>query len=101
MVCLRYTSTSNYYCAALTPTGVQIKTVVGGTAAASSIWASTAVTGTSYNLGLSINASGVLTATLGGTVMGTYTPAALATAGSAAVGTVSMEAEFDNVVVTQ
>ena len=100
MVCLRYTSSSNYDCAALTPTGVQIKTVVNGTAGTSAIWSSSVAVGTSYDLKISVDGAGVLSATLGGTVMGTYTPAALAS-GSAAVATASMKASFDNVVVSQ
>jgi len=100
MVCLHYTNSSNNYCVDLTPTGVQIKTVVGGTTGQSAVFAASVTTGTWYSVQLSLSSAGVLSASLGGTVLGTYTPAAL-TGGSAAVGTASMEAEFDNVVVTQ
>ena len=77
-----------------------IKTMVNGTAAQSAIFAATVATGTWYNLKLSVDASAVLSATLGTTVVGTYTPAALAS-GSAAVATASMTAEFDSVVYSQ
>ncbi len=100
MVCLRYSSTSNYYCAALGTTGVQIKTMVNGTAGTSSVFAATVATGTWYSLKLSVDASGVLSATLGTTVVGTYTPTALAS-GNAAVATASMTASFDSVVYAQ
>ena len=40
-------------------------------------FAATVATGTWYNLKLSVDAAGVLSATLGTTVVGTYTPAAL------------------------
>jgi hypothetical protein len=100
MACLRYTDSSNYYCAALGPTGVQIKTAMGGTANVSAIWPATVAVGSCYALKLSSNSSGVLTASLGGTAMGTYTPPATVASGSAAVATTSMRAEFDSVVVT-
>jgi hypothetical protein len=100
MVCLRYTNSSNYYCAALVPTGVQIQTVAGGTAAASAIWPATVAIATWYDLKISVDGAGVVGATFGGTLVGTFMPAALAS-GYAALGTTSMEAAFDNVVVTQ
>lgn len=100
MVCLSYTNSSNYHCAALVPTGVQIQTVVGGTSAASAIWPATVATGTWYDLKIGLDGAGVLGATFGGTLVGTFTPAALAN-GYAALTTTSMQAAFDNVVVTQ
>ena len=56
--------------------------------------------GTSYTVKISVDAGGVLGVSLDGTPMGTYTPAALPN-GFAAVGTASMQASFDDVVVTQ
>jgi hypothetical protein len=100
MVCLRYTNTSNYYCAALVPTGVQIQAAVGGTSASSAIWPATVATGTWYDLKISVDGAGVVAATFGGTLVGTFTPAALAS-GYAALTTTSVQAAFDNVVVTQ
>ncbi|HEY5091314.1 MAG TPA: hypothetical protein VIK30_15145, partial [Polyangia bacterium] len=100
MVCLRYTNSSNYYCATLVPTGVQIQTVVGGTSAASAIWPATVATGTWYDLKIGVDGAGVVGATFGGTLVGTFTPAALAS-GYAALTTTSMQAAFDNVAVTQ
>jgi hypothetical protein len=100
MVCVRYMTTSNYYCAALVPTGVQILTVVGGSANASGVFAETIAMGMFYDLKLSVDASGLLMATFNGAPAGTFMPAALAS-GYAAVGTISMKAEFDNFVVTR
>ena len=45
MVCVRYADSSNYYCAALVPTGVQIRAVVGGTAAQSAVFPSNVAIG--------------------------------------------------------
>jgi hypothetical protein len=99
LVCVRYTSTTNYYCVGL-PTGVQILTVVGGSANASGVFAETIAMGMFYDLKLSVDASGLLMATFNGAPAGTFMPAALAS-GYAAVGTISMKAEFDNFVVTR
>jgi hypothetical protein len=100
LVCVRYTSTSSYYCVALVPTGVQIQTVVGGGAGASAVFPETIAVGTFYTLKLGVDVAGLLTASFGGATVGTYTPAALAN-GFAAVGTASMRAEFDDFVVTR
>jgi hypothetical protein len=99
LVCVRYTSTTNYYCVGLVPTGVQILTAVGGTSA-SGVFPETVTVGTFYDLKLSVDANGLLTASFNGATAGTFMPAALAS-GHAAVGTISMEAEFDNFVVTR
>ena len=45
--------------------------------------------------------AGAVTATLGTTVLGTYTPPNALSSGRVAVGTQSAEAVFDNVTVTQ
>ena len=100
LVCLRTTNTSNYDCLALAPGGVQIQTRVAGTAGNSPLFAATVVVGTPYAVKLSVDATGVLSAYLGGVLRGTYTPAALAS-GFAAVGTTSINAWFDNIAVTQ
>jgi hypothetical protein len=100
LVCVRYTSTTNYYCVALLPTGVQIQTVVGGTAGANTTVTETVTVGTFYDLKLSVDANGLLTASFNGASAGTFMPAALAS-GYAAVGTLSAKAEFDNFVVTR
>jgi hypothetical protein len=100
MICARYTSPTDYYCVALVPTGVQILTVVGGTASASTVVTETVNVGTFYDLKLSVAASGALTATFNGAAAGTLMPAAI-TNGFAAVGTLSAKAEFDDFVVTR
>jgi hypothetical protein len=101
LVCARYMNSSNSVCAALVPTGVQIQTVVGGSAAASAVFPSTVATGTWYDVKVGVDASGVVSASLGGTVVGTYTPASAPASGYAALGTSSTKAAFDDVVVTR
>ena len=100
MVCVRYADSGNYYCAALVPNGVQIRAVVGGTAAQSAVFTSNVAIGTWYDIKLSVDAAGLLTAYLGSSMMGTYDPGNIAS-GFGAIGTISMEASFDNFVVTR
>ena len=100
LLCVRYNDTSNRYCGALVPGGVQILTSVGGSAGSSAVFSATVTTGTFYDLRISVDASNTLTVYLGGTMRGTYTPAAM-TNGTVAVGTASITAAFDNVSVTR
>jgi len=101
LLCVRYNDNSNRYCGALVPGGVQILTVVGGTAGGSNVFSVSGVTpGTFYDLRISVDASNALTVFLNGTQRGTYMPASM-TSGTVAVGTASMTAAFDNVTVTR
>jgi collagen type VII alpha len=100
LLCVRYNDTSNRYCAALLPNGVQIQTAVGGSTGGSAVFTATVTTGTFYDLRLSVDASNVLTVSLGGTQRGTYMPGAM-TNGTVAIGTTSMEAAFDSIAVTR
>ena len=100
LLCVRYNDTSNRYCVALVPNGVQILTAVGGSAGQSAVFTGGVTTGTFYDLRLSVDASNLLTVYLGGTMRGTYMPAAM-TNGTVAVGTTSMLAAFDNISVTR
>jgi len=100
MVCPRFIDLSNYYCLALGPTGIQIQTRVNGGATNSAIFGQTITTGSIHQVKLSLSSAGVLSVTLDSSVRGTLTPAALSN-GFAAVATQSIEAEFDNVVVSQ
>ena len=100
LLCVRYNDPTNRYCGALVPGGVQILTVVGGTAAGSAVFSGTVATGTFYDLRVSVDASNVLTVYLGGTQKGTFTPASM-TNGTVAVGTASMTATFDDISVTR
>ena len=56
--------------------------------------------GTWYDVKVSVDAAGLLTAYLGNTMMGTFDPGNVAS-GFGAVGTISMRAAFDNFVVTR
>ena len=94
----RFVDLSNYYCAALGPTGVQIQTKVGGNALNSAIFPQSINIGSIQQMKLSLSAAGVLSVTLNSSVRGTLTPAALSS-GFAAVATTSMEASFDTIVV--
>jgi hypothetical protein len=100
LLCVRYNDTSNRYCAALVPNGVQIQTLVGGSTGGSAVFTATVTTGTFYDLRISVDASNMLTVSLGGTQRGTYMPGAM-TNGTVAFGTTSMEAAFDNISVTR
>ena len=57
--------------------------------------------GTWYTTVLSASASGVLSASLNGTSLGTFTPTTAVASGFVALATQSAEAAFDNLVVTQ
>lgn len=99
MVCVRYLSGGGtpYACLALeVGAGAQIRT--GGTNGP--LWSTTVALGTWYDVSLSVDAAGALTAYLDGTLLGTFTPSPVITSGSIAVVTQSAEAEFDNVVLT-
>ena len=100
LLCVRYNDTSNRYCAALVPNGVQIQTSVGGSAGQSAVFTAAVTTGTFYDLRISVDASNLLTVFLGGTSRGTFMPGAMAN-GTVAIGTASMEAAFDNISVTR
>ena len=72
-----------------------------GTVTNGPLWTATIGTGTWYAAMLSAAASGVLTASVNGKTLGTFTPSAPVASGYVAVATQSAEAAFDNVVVTQ
>jgi hypothetical protein len=104
LVCVRYTggATGDYQCLALEPgVGAQIQIRNGGTVTSGPVWAATIAVGTYYTVTLSVTAAGALSATLGGTALGTYTPTTAVASGYVAIATQSAEAAFDNLVVTQ
>jgi hypothetical protein len=99
MVCVRYPTGGGtpYACLALeAQVGAQIRT--GGTNGP--LWPVTVVAGTWYDVKLSVDASGALTAYLDGALLGAFTPSPVIAGGSVAIATQSAEAEFDNVVLT-
>ncbi len=100
LLCVRFVDISNFYCAALSPAGIQIQTKVNGNAVNSAIFAQSINTGSIQQVKLSLSAAGVLTVTLNNSVGGSLTPTALAN-GFVAVATTSVEASFDTIVVTQ
>jgi hypothetical protein len=99
MVCVRYPTGGGtpYACLALeVGVGAQIKT--GGVNGP--VWPKTVTLSTWYDVKLSVDASGALTAYLDGTLLGTFTPSPVVASGSVAIATQSAEAEFDNIVLT-
>ena len=67
LLCVRFMDSSNRYCGALTPTGVQIQTAVDGSAGSSArVRRHGATTGTFYDLRISVDASNMLTVFLNG-----------------------------------
>jgi hypothetical protein len=98
MVCVRYPSGGGtpYACLALEPSGAQIKT--GGTDGP--LWATTVAVGTTYDVTLSVDASGTLTAYLDGMELGTFAPTPVIASGLVAIATQGGEAEFDDIVLT-
>jgi hypothetical protein len=104
LVCVRYTggATGDYQCLAIEPgVGAQIQVRSGGAVTSGPVWATTIAVGTYYTVTLSVTAAGALSATLGGTALGTYTPTTAVASGYVAIATQSAEAAFDNLVVTQ
>jgi hypothetical protein len=103
-VCLRYTggSAGDYDCLVLEPgVGAQILVRRAGAVASGPVWTATIAVGTAYVVKLSVNAAGALSASVGGALLGTTTPATAVANGTVAVATESTEAAFDNLVVTQ
>jgi hypothetical protein len=100
LLCVRFVDISNFYCAALSPTGIQIQTKVGGNTNNSAVFAQAINTGSIQQVKLSLSAAGVLSVTLNSSVRGTLTPTALAS-GFVAVATTSVEGSFDTIVVSQ
>ncbi len=100
LLCVRFVDISNFYCAALSPAGIQIQTKVGGNTNNSAVFPQSINTGSIQQVTLSLSAAGVLSVILNSSQRGTLTPAALAN-GFVAVATTSVEASFDTIVVTQ
>jgi hypothetical protein len=82
--------------------GAQIQARNGQTVnSGSALFPVTITVGTQYNVQISVDGSGLLSASLDGTVLGTLMPGNAIASGFVGVATQSAEATFDNVVVTQ
>jgi hypothetical protein len=107
MACLRYTASNQAYCAALiVNAGVQIQVRNSGSVSGiandtSAVFPTTVAIGSAYDVQLGIDGTGLLTASLGGTALGSLMPATAISGGFAALATQSAVTDFDNVVVTQ
>jgi hypothetical protein len=101
MVCVRYAvSGGAFECLALEPPGLRIKTSGGDGGPLSLPMSMTVTIGTSYNIALSVDATGLLRAYAGGSLLGTFQSPVSIPSGVVAVGTQSAEAAFDDVVLT-
>jgi hypothetical protein len=101
MVCVRFPSGGGtpYACLALeVGAGAQIKTG-GSNGSDGPVWPTTVALGTWYDVKLSVDASGALTAYLDGTMLGVFMPTTAIASGVVALATQSSEAEFDDVVL--
>jgi hypothetical protein len=98
MVCLRYAANgTDYHCLGLEPgVGAQIKTAQGD----GPVWTTSVSLGIWYDLKLSVNESGLLSAYLDSVLLGTLQPGSPITSGYVAIATASAQAVFDDVVLT-
>jgi len=103
LACVRYTAANDAYCLALMPgMGAQLQARNGqNVSSGSALFSVPIAVGTQYNVQVSIDAGGMLSASLNGTALGTLMPGNAIASGFVAVATQSAEATFDNVVVTQ
>jgi hypothetical protein len=96
------TSGSNYACLALEQGGgARIRMNAGASSTDGPLWPAAIAVGTWYDVKISIDASGAISASLGGAQLGSYMPPSAVTAGYVAVATQSAQAAFDVVTVTQ
>jgi hypothetical protein len=100
-LCLGYDSGTNYACLALEQAGVQIRMNAGGSPTSGPLWPAALAIGTWYDVKIGTDATGSLSAYLGGSLLGSYTPPNAITSGYVAVATQSSQAAFDTVMVTQ
>ncbi len=103
LVCVRYTTANDADCLALMAgSGAQLQLRSGQTiSSASALFPVTITVGTQYNVRVSVDAAGALSASLDGMMLGPFTPTSAIASGFVGVATQSAEATFDNVVVTQ
>ena len=100
-LCLGYAPGSNYGCLALDPSGARIRMNAGSSSTDGPLWPTAIATGTWYDVKISMDATGALSAYLNGTMLGSYMPPSAIAGGYVAVATQSSQAAFDTVTVTQ
>jgi len=104
LLCMGYRAGSggNYACLTLEPgSGARIRINAGSSPTDGPLWPAPITVGTWYDVKISMDASGALSAYLGGALLGTYMPPTALAGGYVAVATQSSQAAFDNVIVTQ
>jgi hypothetical protein len=103
-LCLGYRTGSggSYACLALEPgSGARIRMNAGSSPTDGPLWPTAITVGTWYDVKISVDASGAVTAYMNGVLLGAYMPASAITGGYVAVATQSSQAAFDTIVVTQ
>ena len=101
-LCLGYDSGRTYACLTLEQgSGMRVRMNAGASPTDGPLWPTAIAIGAWYDVRLSMAASGELSAYLGGTLLGSYTPTSAITGGYVAVATQSSQAAFDTVMVTQ
>lgn len=103
LLCVGYrTSGGNYACLALEQgTGARIRMNAGASSTDGPLWPTSIAVGAWYDVKIVVDASGALSAYLGGALLGSYMPPSAVTRGYVAVATQSAQAAFDVVTVTQ
>jgi hypothetical protein len=104
LLCLGYRTGSggSYGCLALEQgAGARIRMYAGSSPTDGPLWPAPITIGTWYDVKISMDASGALSAYLGGNLLGAYMPASAISGGYVAVATQSAQAAFDTVMVTQ
>ena len=103
LLCLRYTLGTGGYCLALMAnmgTQLQVRNLQT-ISSMSALFPSTIAVGTSYSVRLSVDGAGLVSASLDGTPLGTFTPGTALASGTIAVATQAALASFDDIVVSQ
>ena len=102
LLCLGYDAGRTYACLALEQgSGARIRMNAGASPVDGPLWPTAIAIGVWYDVRLGMAPSGELSAYLGGTLLGSYTPTSMITGGYVAVATQSSQAAFDTVMVTQ
>ena len=104
LLCMGYRTGSGgtYACLALeSGAGARFRMNAGSSPTDGPLWPAPIAVGTWYDVKISVDASGALSAYLGGSLLGSYMPPSALAGGYVAVATQSSQAAFDTIVVTQ
>ena len=104
LLCLGYRAGSggNYACLALEPgAGARIRMNAGGSPTDGPLWPAAIAVGSWYDVKITLDATGGVSAYWNGTLLGSYMPPSAIAGGYVAIATQSAQAAFDTVMVTQ